>query len=152
VYRLSQEREPNAVHFSKQRSASSFASKVTSPGRSSSPAALRLSKSHEDILSPFNKTPQQTLSIPQTTDQEQSKTKKNRTLPNSFRDSGPLKIEISDKKTQRPPTGKRVQSEESGNLLSPVDVPERRGVVALSPSVKRKFIKGHKKASSLGSK
>ena len=73
--------------------------------------------------------------------------KKNSTLPNNFRDKPP---NLLDFKSSRSHSG--AASSSSSHLLSPVDIPEGRGVVTVSPGFKRKFHRGHKKASSLGSK
>ena len=158
-YRLSKEREPDLVQYNtKPRSVSIVATQVHQ-------TILRASRSHEDFLSPFNPNPEPKTTTPSNpvdptssivvTDTEQPQIK-TRTLPNTNRRGagGPaLVLDIKGLKHQHP--NSRVHSspaEGSAHLLSPDSILEGRGVVTVSPGFKRKFTRGHKKASSLGTK
>lgn len=155
--RLSQEREPGPVQYRKPRSVSTA---VTTQGHQTTP--LRISKSHDDLLSPFKldngptasglADPASSIVVTDTSRTEPpSSTKKNNTLPKSYRSQPPSLLDL---KGHHSSSGgvHSASSEGSSHLLSPDSIPEGRGVVMVSPGFKRKFSRGHKKASSLGTK
>ncbi|XP_064395483.1 ras-specific guanine nucleotide-releasing factor RalGPS1-like [Halichondria panicea] len=158
-YKLSKEREPDLVqNNTKPRSVSIAATQVHQ-------TTLRASKSYEDLLSPSHPNleprattpscpvdPTSSIVVTDTSKTEKSQ-KKPRTLPNTNRRTGgpPLILDIKGPKHQHP--NSRVHStptEGSAHLLSPDSIHEGRGVFTVSPGFKRKFTRGHKKASSLG--